>query len=528
MSLRNSRIGSRIVAGILPVVISLLLLSMWLVRQDMIAAERGRVLTGLAEVAVRANAVVHELQRERGSSALFLGSKGAQFGGELAERRKASDAKVAEFEAGLTELEPATAEAMGAGTLDAVRDSLRRLPDLRRRVDSLDIKAIEAVSTYTEIIRRQIATVARVGIVSPDAETAKLISSYVALTDAKESAGLERATGSAGFAAGKFEPLLYRRFVELGAEQRSSFSVFLRYASPESAASLKAALVTEIEEPVARLRGIAIDSLTSGSVGEVTGPVWFGVSTKRIDALKTVEDHIGQEIHAQATKLRETARRSLLLLSLGLAALLLFTGMIMVAVVRSIVRPVTDLAQAMTKLSEGDLSIRLDGAQFSDEIGEMVRATQIFREHSEARQHLEAEQAESQRLASQHRQEMLRDLADHFEATVKAKVAEVGTSTTAIRATAQIMAKRSEASGGRSLDVAEASRQTTERADVVSEATRQLTLSVNEIAQQVGHATQIARLAVDNVSTTTRQMHELSQAVQSIGDIVKMISDIAA
>ena len=273
MTLRDTRIGSRIVFGILPVVVALLLLlSVWLVRQDMAAAERGRILTGLADIAVKANGVVHEVQRERGSSALFLGSKGTQFGTELAERRKASDGRAAELEAGLASVEAATADALGQATIEAVRDALRRLPDLRLRVDSLEIKPIEAVGTYTDIIRRLIGTVARVGIVSPDAETAKLISSYVALTDAKESAGMERATGAAGFAVGKFDATLYRRYVELGAEQRSSFAVFQRYASADAVSAQKAALTTEVEEPVTRLRAVAVESLTSGSVGDVTGP----------------------------------------------------------------------------------------------------------------------------------------------------------------------------------------------------------------------------------------------------------------
>ncbi|CUW40519.1 putative Methyl-accepting chemotaxis protein [Magnetospirillum sp. XM-1] len=528
MTLRNSRIGGRIAFGILPVIAALIVLSFWLVRQDMAAAGRGKVLTGLADVAVKANGVVHELQRERGSSALFLGSKGTQFAAELADRRKASDGKIAELEAGLGGLEAATAEALGSGTVEGMRDALRRLPDLRGRVDRLEPKVPEAVGAYTEAIRRLIAAVARVGIVSPDVETAKLISSYVALTDAKESAGLERATGAGGFASGKFEPVLYRRYLELGAEQRSSFAVFLRYASAEAVAALKAALSPEIEEPVTRMRTVAVESAVTGTIGDVTGPAWFAASTKRIDALKTVEDHIGREIHAQAGRLRDEATRSLVLMSTGLALLLALTGVIIVAVVRSIVRPVSQLADAMTRLSGGDLNVRLDGTEYADEIAEMARATQVFREHSEARQRLEAERAEAEHQAAINRRQMLHDLADHFEATVKAKVAEVGRSTAGIRGTAQIMAKRSETSGGRSLDVAEASKQTTERADVVSEATRQMTISVNEIAQQVGHASHIARRAVDDVSETTRQMNDLSQAVQSIGEIVKMISDIAA
>jgi methyl-accepting chemotaxis protein len=90
------------------------------------------------------------------------------------------------------------------------------------------------------------------------------------------------------------------------------------------------------------------------------------------------------------------------------------------------------------------------------------------------------------------------------------------------------MANRSEKSGGRSLEVGEAAEITTARAAAVSEATRQLALSINEIAQQVGHSSQIAQKAVEDVNATARQMSDLSTAVQAIGNVVQLINDIAA
>lgn len=526
--IRNIRIGRRIIFGIIPSIITLLIISALLVRQDLGVADRGQILGDLVEVAIKANAVVHELQRERGASALFLGSKGAQFGAELAQQRKNSEQRITELTQGIEALSDKSAEVIGVASIGALRKAFSNLPDLRGHVDRMDIKPIEAVGTYTTTIRQLIATVARVGVVSPDSETAKIISSYVALTDAKESAGQERATGSAGFAAGHFDPVLYRRFVELGAEQRAAFLAFGRYASTMAETALKQALTAEVEEPITRMRAVAIDSLSSGSVGDITGPQWFAAATHRIDALKTVEDFIGQEIRGQATHLFEDARRSLIVVSASELILLLLTGIVMMTVVRSIVRPVTDLASAMTRLSEGDSSVRLDGAGFSDEIGAMVRATQIFRENDEARKRIEAGQIEIERHAAEQHRLMLHKLADQFEETVKTQVGEVVISTGGISRTSNEMAEHSEHSGGRSLGVSEAAQNTMELASVVSAATQELTASVNEIAQQVAQSSDIARKAVDDVTATTSQMDGLSRAVQSIGEIVKLISDIAA
>ena len=342
MVLRNIPIGKRILLGLLPLIIALLLQSVVLIRQQFLDSERGHILSGLVDVAIQTNAVIHELQRERGASALFLGSKGSQFGDQLGEQRKATDQRIIALEGNLGSLEAAMVDAFGSTAVQSMRMAINRLPDLRRQIDFLEGRPIEIVSAYSEMIRILAGTVVRIGIVSPDVQTAQLISSYVALTDAKEAAGQERATGSAGFAAGKFDTPLYRRYVELGAEQRTAFILFRRYASNTSASALKSALTPEIEEPVARMRNVAIDSLVTGTVGEITGPIWFAAATKRIDAMKTVEDLIGSEIQHYAQAVRDSARRSLFLLSGGLLVLAMVTGMFIAAVVRSIIRPVAN------------------------------------------------------------------------------------------------------------------------------------------------------------------------------------------
>ena len=193
-----------------------------------------------------------------------------------------------------------------------------------------------------------------------------------------------------------------------------------------------------------------------------------------------------------------------------------------------IVQPIGGMTSLMARLAAGDTSIEIPAVDRRDEVGDMARTVKVFKDHMLESESLRAGQEEERRRAAEERARITAAMADQFEATVKAKVAEVGTSTTAIRNTAHAMASRSEASGGRSLDVGEAAGITTQRAAAVSEATRQLATSINEIALQVGHSSQITRQAVENVGTTAGQMEELSQAVQAIGNVVQMINDIAS
>ncbi len=163
-----------------------------------------------------------------------------------------------------------------------------------------------------------------------------------------------------------------------------------------------------------------------------------------------------------------------------------------------------------------------------DQLGVVARGIAQARDAFSRVHLLEGERLALERSTAEDKVRSLRILADHFEATVKARVEEVASSSTAIGRTANSMAEYSEQGGGRSISMGDAAHNTNERASVVSAATRQLAASVNEIAQQVGHSTAISRQAVDDVNATAAHMRELSQAVQAIGEIVQLISDIAA
>ena len=193
-----------------------------------------------------------------------------------------------------------------------------------------------------------------------------------------------------------------------------------------------------------------------------------------------------------------------------------------------IVTPLRRITAVMKTLAAGDLSVAVPFATARDEIGTMAGAVEVFKQNGLENERLRLAQDEEKARAERDKAAALDTMANHFEATVKAKVAEVALSTTAIGRTANAMAERSEHSGGHSMTVGDAARNTNERAAVVSAATRQLAASVNEIAQQVSHSSGIARKAVEDVSATSVHMDTLSQAVQSIGEIVKLINDIAA
>ena len=239
------------------------------------------------------------------------------------------------------------------------------------------------------------------------------------------------------------------------------------------------------------------------------------------------------QIQEDARKIAEDAaahgRRGIVVaLSVMVIVTLLALAVFSLVVSRTVISPISRTVSAMGRLAEGDLTIEVENRLFRDEISEMLRAVRVFKENALEAHQLRTANEEQRRIFAAARAEQLRSMADSFQAMVTAKVIEVERAANGIDTTAQAMAKRTENNGGRSMQVGDAVRLTTDRADTVSVATQQLSLSVKEIAQQVSQSSQIAQRAVEGVSATSDQMKGLANAVREIGDVVGLINDIAS
>ncbi|BAE53107.1 Methyl-accepting chemotaxis protein [Paramagnetospirillum magneticum AMB-1] len=210
---------------------------------------------------------------------------------------------------------------------------------------------------------------------------------------------------------------------------------------------------------------------------------------------------------------------AVIILALGLLAVWLLA--------RGISLPLQGITRVMHTLAAGDLSVEAPFTHRGDEVGEMARAVEVFKRNALDKRRMEDEAQELRRQEDLARAARDEAAAEHALG-VQAKVASVDKATDAIRSTAKAMSQRSERSGSLSLDMGDAAQITSERATVVSEATRQLALSVDEIAHQVSCANDVTQKTVASVEETASQMEGLSTAVRAIGDIVHLISDIAS
>jgi len=246
---------------------------------------------------------------------------------------------------------------------------------------------------------------------------------------------------------------------------------------------------------------------------------------------QTVTDWSGlqkRESDALFEKTRENSHSSVVWFFLTMAGAFCSAIVIIQLVGHGISADISKMTLVMSRLASGDTDVTVPASSRRDEIGDMGRAVEVFKDHAIQAERVRGEREEERARAAQERVTAINELSDVFETTVSAKVAAVEQATHGIGMTAQAMANRSQNSGGRSLDVGEAAAITNERAADAAESTRQLSESVNEIARQIGHSSQVSRQAVGEVNAMSERMGGLSNAVRTIGEVVQLINDIAS
>lgn len=211
--------------------------------------------------------------------------------------------------------------------------------------------------------------------------------------------------------------------------------------------------------------------------------------------------------------------------SLVLAAL--FTIGMNGALVRLLGGPLVRLTDVMRRLAGGELATTVPDQQRGDEVGNMARAVEIFKQNGIEVERLKKEQqAAEQRMAEERRKNTL-TLADTFETTVLGVVDMVATSSGSLNGSAQSMSAVAEETSRQSLAVSAAAEQTTANVETVSAAAEELTASIREIAEQMAQANMIAEKAVIEANESREVIEGLRQSADAISTVVSLITDIA-
>jgi len=320
-------------------------------------------------LAVAASDLIHELQTERGMSAGYLGSKGAQFGAELPSQRALTDAAmaavaeaVAADEAGLEEIR---------STIDKASAGLARIEGTRKSVDALSMVASDSFAVYGKAIAAYLDVVSRIAALADEPDIVRGAVAYFSFLNLKEQAGQERATLNEVLGSGAFTDATYKRFISIVAAQAEYQSLFVRFAEASDVEALNRNLSTESALRAEQIRLVALSERSDFGVGATE---WFEVMSRKITSMKEVENHIAHGLIAVADGLVSRSRRDLILSLSAMGGLVAATLLVGALLFASITRPLHAAVSALRDIAQGagDLTKRLD-ERAAGEIGLLSR-----------------------------------------------------------------------------------------------------------------------------------------------------------
>ncbi|HMA49571.1 MAG TPA: methyl-accepting chemotaxis protein, partial [Magnetospirillaceae bacterium] len=198
------------------------------------------------------------------------------------------------------------------------------------------------------------------------------------------------------------------------------------------------------------------------------------------------------------------------------------------AVGRTISRPIVAIADVISRLAQGELSVSVPYGERQDEIGRIATSLGMFKDALAESHALREKQAAAERaLAEEARQERGR-LAQRLEGSVMSVVDSVGRSTEELGGQAGNLAQVSGELHGRLSEVDATATTLSTNVQRVAAATEELSATVSEIGHQARRSTEVSQVAVTEAERANRMVESLAEAAHKIGDVVSLIQNIAS
>lgn len=233
------------------------------------------------------SALVHETQRERGTSSLYATSHGRLFGRELARQWETTDQRRAEL-AAFVERHAAGLPRSALARLTHADELLAGVVALRPRVQALEIAPPEVIERYTRVNSALLAVIDDLtsdAIAADRARPAAL--AWMALLHAKEKTGIERAELVSVFASDHYLSGQHAA-VSAAIASRHSYLHLFSAAAPRAADELLRALLTSpVEQAVSEMERVALLKHEGGFGIDPTA--WFTSISRKIDLFGDVE-----------------------------------------------------------------------------------------------------------------------------------------------------------------------------------------------------------------------------------------------
>ncbi|MEE3624197.1 methyl-accepting chemotaxis protein [Nitrospirillum sp. BR 11752] len=274
------------------------------------------------------------------------------------------------------------------------------------------------------------------------------------------------------------------------------------------------------------MRAKVLDASAAGVPYPVDVIEYRRISVPQLATILGIRDAAIAETNRLADHQYDSAHKALLLITL----LLVVAGAVLVGIVwlvgHRVTGPLSILTQVVMKIAGGDHDLAVPLTARKDEIGEMAGAISILRSNAKEADIL-AERQREENVAKEQRRHRLERATRDFATSIDQVVAGFSGAERSLRGAADSLTLSAGDTISLSGTVASAAEETSANVQTVAAAAEELNQSIAEIARQMVGATTTSDAAVREAAGTKHSMDALVGAAQRIGDVVKLITDIA-
>ncbi|TYL47004.1 methyl-accepting chemotaxis protein [Marinomonas sp. IMCC 4694] len=500
------------IIGVLPSLFAIILVA-FLVTDLNKRVEEGLLAEDMVKLSTVFDGVAHNFAVERGLSAGFLGSKGANGGDALMAQRKVAD----KAESTLRNLSADAFDVLTTEQLDGLRTpvllQLKGKAQTRQKVEALAVNN-GAFDFYSEVNRRSLNAIQQVILDIRNRDIAKALEARLSLLWMKERAGQYRGALNGVYAA-QATTLKRQSQIAVFIEDEQHQLEYFNSIAPDN----EVQMLRQIEQ---NEKWKAVDKATQAflamsDVSSVQGPDgWFALATAKIGLIKGVADKASEGVNTLSADL--ASHSELYRNGLIIVFVLLITPIILLAfrLSRSLTKRVEDISQALSNVSSNrNLVGRIENTS-NDELGEIIQYLNVHLDHLRSSFGLMVEMAteskESMNVLSGFSRSALKETKDQFNQTdlMAAAVEEMSLTSNTISQDMQSSAQATDS-------IREQSTKGSERMQTILQSIAHLSSEV-----EGGYK------AVQSVTGHTEEISSILQTIESIAEQTNLLALNAA
>lgn len=327
-------------------------------------------LKSAATVSTILSNLIHHIQLERGLSSGYISSKGASFGSELLEQQKNTDSAISSLDNILKNQELQN-EFVKDG-IKTIKNSLKNIEDTRVKTKNLQTSPLNIIDSYSLINKDIVEFTSKLPRLASMGEITNMLQAYSALINLKEFAGIERGVIAGVLATDDLTTPTRDKIIKLITAQEESLKLFTSVSNEIISKTFTDTVKAEDRKRVFEIR----EEVLKNNLQEESKE-WFTIASKRIDALKNVEDKVSKILlDTIAEKRSEDIFRAILLGSLTLI-LFLSAVIISVLIARDVIGSIKKITSGLADFFDFVSFKRDDTSEIDinkqDEFGEMAK-----------------------------------------------------------------------------------------------------------------------------------------------------------